>query len=196
VVKTIDDLCYTPSSNREICVGKKIESCHLSMCESHYQMAITVPRIAIELVGQHMVEQGETVSFFNLMSTLVITPEEFEKLPIEQQKIHFAVIKNLSQFETNGDHNHFIYRPIHPLSGGFSVYKEYIDRAFPRGERKYIADDSLSVANYRQLYYWITGACICGRRDFYWGQGDKHVEYICPHCWEETPFVKGVWAYY
>jgi hypothetical protein len=159
-------------------------------------MAITVPRIAIGLVSQHLIEHDEIATFFNLMSTLVIPPEKFERLTVEQQKQHFAVIKNLAKFETDGDHTYFVYRPIYPLPGGFRMYKEYIDRAFPRGERKYIADTTQSVDIYRQLYYWITGACVCGKRDLYWGDGDKHVEYICPHCWAETPFVKGVWAYY
>ncbi len=47
------------------------------------------------------------------------------------------------------------------------------------------------------MYRWITGACVrCGAYQLYWTQGDKHLEYLCPFCYDETTFIKGAWAYY
>jgi len=163
-----------------------------------------VPNQAIELIGQSLIECGDIRSFFNWITSLVPTPSQFGRLSHSEQIELFGKLKQLSRFTvTNCTQNHCwcnghhfaIYRPIYPLPAEWSFYRRYLDDAFPRGEHKSV-DELISIDNYQLLYRWITGGCtVCGSHEFYWSEGDKHIEYYCPICRDETCFIKGHWAY-
>jgi hypothetical protein len=167
--------------------------------------AYTIPDQVIDLTSQSLIEQEDVVSFFNLMTSLIATPEIFTNLPVSEQTTHFEKIKNLSRYErTTCNHqycgchgtHHNIYRPIYRLPESWSFYKKYMDETYPRGEHKSVIELEMTVANYRMLYYWITGACTrCGSHQLSWEEGDKHLEYYCHGCRDETCFIKGAWAY-
>lgn len=163
-------------------------------------MAFSVPRVAIELISQALVDHDDAVTHFQMMTSLLMTPEDFEHLAPEQQKVHFDIVKRLSMHEVvnNGCSvsHHVIHRPIYALPTYWNWYKKFMDEAFPKGETAHLSNTDISVPNYHKLYRWVTGACICGGRQFHWAEGDKHLEYWCPDCNNETIFIKGAWAYY
>jgi hypothetical protein len=148
----------------------------------------------------------------------VVTPDVIGQLGVDEQHQQFETLKNLAKFETktctnqhcfynyltSGSHqqhqyhhqHHTIYRPIRPLPGEWQWYQKYMDDAFPHGETRSVDALAFSKDNYQLLYRWVTGACVtCGNHDYYWSEGDKHLEYYCPVCREETIFIKGAWAY-
>lgn len=140
-----------------------------------------------------------------------VTPSEFDQLTNDDQHHQFEILKNMAKFEVKSCtrkycvdggcedvHYHYtIYRPIRPLPDYWQWYQKYMDEACPKGESRSVDMLEFSKNNYQLLYRWVTGACVtCGNHDYYWNEGDKHLEYYCPVCRDETIFIKGVWAYY
>jgi hypothetical protein len=137
--------------------------------------------------------KSDVTGLFNLMKAVLVTPDKFTQLPRAQQGVTFDKLKDLA----NSDDKGVVYRPIYPLPGSWEMYQESITKAFPKGETWTVKDLAMGIELYRQLYWWMTGACKnCGSCELIWCEGDKHVEYWCPSCHDETPFVKGAWAYY
>lgn len=149
--------------------------------------------------------------------------QEFSKLTPEQQTSEFERIKQAAGYreksilthfyaDVNGSCNHdyyhtyakrilrgYIHRPfkLESLPAGWAIYKPYFEKEYPEGEDRLFHAPECDVSNYAMLYHWIQGHCMkCQTDTLVWDEGDKHVEYVCTKCYDETPFFKHWRAYY
>jgi hypothetical protein len=146
-------------------------------------------------------------------TTTMPEPSEFMRMPVERREAIYAEAKKAARMTRRRYKTHwrnsrwmkeeveetkdFIYRGFKVLPEGWGMYKRYMEKEYPEGERLEMENgEEQNLENYSKLYSWIRGDCHkCGSEQVWW-EGDKHVEYLCLGCGEETPFVRGVWGYY
>jgi hypothetical protein len=155
----------------------------------------------------------------------MMTPAEFVKLTQDEQAAAFETAKNLANYREKTIRTHFycdeqsasckheyyhvyaksivrgfLHRPfkMNKLPQGWDkIYAASFEREYPDGEELMFHDPEMNATNYSMLYHWIQGHCMkCQRNGLVWEEGDKHVEYLCIHCHDETPFFKHWRAYY
>ena len=152
-------------------------------------------------------------------------PCDFTALSVEKQKEMFDIAKELANYklvEESFTHSFwdsdnskiislkpgeiykrtkaYIHRPIRisDLPKGWEFYTKYLNDAYPSGERLAFKDEC-TLGNYKLLYSWIRGGCTnchSSKDNIHWDEGDKHIEYHCFNCGDETPFVKHWRSYY
>jgi hypothetical protein len=75
--------------------------------------------------------------------------------------------------------------------------KPSLKKSFPLGDVLYGDSDTLenNPENTTLLHNWVNNKCLKCDGFLYWFEGDKRVSYRCDKCADETPFVKGAWAF-
>lgn len=89
----------------------------------------------------------------------------------------------------------YIYRPIRidDLPKGWEFYIKFINQAFPDGEKMSFDATEPTMENYKLLYTWVNAGCPnchAEKDKIWWDEGDKHIEYYCSACRNETLFTK------
>lgn len=114
------------------------------------------------------------------------TPAVFDELTLAETKVVFRNALKLANYDKE---TKTIYRPLRfqELPRSFQCYKKTLERVYPKGEKK-----DFSQMNYEMLYTWLHDgcpSCLGPKEQIIWDLGDKHVEYFCKNCQEETTFT-------
>ncbi len=79
----------------------------------------------------------------------------------------------------------------------WNYIKPFLNKSYPDGDVLYGSSDTMenTPENIRLLENWVGDMCFRCGGVIEWFEGDKRASYRCWICGDETPFVKGAWAY-